>query len=107
MLVRKSRPAGRFTTTARSEANVPVHTDKLLGGSRLLGREAIDRQGVTRAKPPERLPTVLDRGEIECLFKHLEHPHKLVAALLYGGGLRLLEALRLRIQDNEHDAQQI
>jgi len=69
--------------------------------TQVMGREAIDLQGVTRAKRPELLPTVLDRGEIECPFKQLEQPHKLVAALLYGGGLRLLEALRLRNQDIE------
>jgi len=44
--------------------------------TQVLGREAIDLQGLTRAKRPERLPTVFDRGEIECLLKHLEQPHK-------------------------------
>ena len=51
--------------------------------------------------------TVFDRSEIERLFCHLEGTPKLVAALLYGAGLRLLECLRLRIQDIEFERGQI
>jgi len=74
---------------------------KVLGGDEL----ALD--DITRAKRPERLPTVFDRSEIERLFAHIEGTPKLVAALLYGAGLRLLEGLRLRIQDLEFERSQI
>lgn len=62
----------------------------------ILGREELALGDIASAKRPERLPTVFDRDEIERLFRHLDGTQKLVAALLYGSGLRLLEALRLR-----------
>jgi integron integrase len=74
---------------------------------RVLGREELALDNIARAKRPERLPTVFDRSEIERLFVHLEGTSKLVAALLYGAGLRLLEGLRLRIQDIEFQRSQI
>ncbi len=55
--------------------------------------------GIQRAKKPARLPTVLTRPEVSRLLSHLRGPSWLVASLLYGSGLRLLEALRLRIKD--------
>jgi len=73
----------------------------------VLGREEMTLDDITRAKRPERLPTVFDRSEIERLFVHMEGTPKLVAALLYGAGLRLLEGLRLRIQDIELERSQI
>jgi len=54
---------------------------------------------LVRADRPARLPTVLSRPEAATLLRHLPHPTNLVAGLLYGSGLRLLEALRLRIKD--------
>jgi integron integrase len=54
---------------------------------------------VARAKVPQRRPLVLTREEVARVLSHLRGPHHLVAQLLYGGGLRLLEALRLRVQD--------
>lgn len=55
--------------------------------------------GITRAKRPQRLPTVLTRGEVQALLGALQGTPRLVAALLYGSGLRLLEALSLRVKD--------
>ena len=54
---------------------------------------------VVRAKPPQRLPVVLARAEVRALLAELRGTPWLVAGLLYGGGLRILEALRLRAQD--------
>jgi integron integrase len=54
---------------------------------------------VTRARRPKRLPVVLSREEVRCLLDQLRGPYRVVASLLYGSGLRLLEALRLRIKD--------
>ncbi|MCK9488834.1 MAG: integron integrase [Xanthomonadales bacterium] len=55
--------------------------------------------GIQRAKKPTRLPTVLTQQEAAMLLAHLRGTQWLVASLLYGSGLRLLEALRLRIKD--------
>jgi integron integrase len=54
---------------------------------------------VTRASHSKRLPVVLDRGEVRSLLAQLHGTPWLVANLLYGSGLRLLEALRLRVKD--------
>ena len=54
-----------------------------------------------RAKRPKRLPVVLTRAEVEAVLARLDGVHRLVASLLYGSGLRLLEALRLRVKDVE------
>lgn len=54
---------------------------------------------VARANRPKRLPVVFTQKEIEQIFSHLHGDHRLIAQLLYGSGLRLLEALRLRICD--------
>ena len=54
-----------------------------------------------RAKRPKRLPVVLTRAEVEAVLAALDGVHRLVAQLLYGSGLRLLEALRLRVKDVE------
>ena len=56
-------------------------------------------QNVVRAKRPVRLPIVLTREEVRQLLGALEGTPRLVAMLLYGGGLRLIEAIRLRVQD--------
>lgn len=51
------------------------------------------------AQRPERLPVVLTIEEVREVMSSLEPPAKLVVQLLYGSGLRLLEALTLRIKD--------
>ena len=54
---------------------------------------------VVRAHRPKRLPTVLDKAEARRVIAHLRGDYWLIAGLLYGSGLRLLEALRLRVKD--------
>src|SRR5688572_22948985 len=54
---------------------------------------------VTRARRPKRLPVVLTRAEARRLLDQLHGPYRTSASLLYGSGLRLLEALRLRVKD--------
>ena len=56
-------------------------------------------EGVIRAKRPHRLPVVLSRDEAHAVLAELSGAPRLVALLLYGSGLRLLEALRLRVKD--------
>ena len=52
-----------------------------------------------RAFPRQRMPVVLSREECANLFSHLEGTARLMAELAYGAGLRLMELLRLRVQD--------
>jgi integrase len=54
---------------------------------------------VVRARRSRKLPVVLAREEVRSLLAAMKGTPRLVAAILYGGGLRLLEALRLRIKD--------
>jgi integron integrase len=56
-------------------------------------------QGVERAKRPSRLPVVLTRNEVHKIFTHLHGKDRLMAGLLYGSGLRLMECVRLRVKD--------
>ncbi|MHB8880947.1 MAG: integron integrase [Thermodesulfovibrionales bacterium] len=58
-----------------------------------------DIGGFTRAKRPERLPVVLSRDEVNRLLNELTGVKALMAWLLYGSGLRLMECLRLRVKD--------
>ena len=52
-----------------------------------------------RVKRPARLPVVLTRDEARRLFLNLHGRHRLMAGLLYGSGLRLMECIRLRVKD--------
>jgi integron integrase len=56
-------------------------------------------QGVERARKPARLPVVLSRDEVHKVFAHLHGQVRLMAGLLYGSGLRLMECIRLRVKD--------
>lgn len=58
-----------------------------------------DLSKTVRAKKPQRLPVVLSREEVRDILNELHGEHRLVGSLLYGSGLRLLEALQLRVKD--------
>ena len=60
-----------------------------------------------RSKRPRKLPVVLGREEVRRLLDAVEDAYRLPVALLYGGGLRLMEALRLRVKDIDLDRRQI
>jgi integron integrase len=62
---------------------------------------------VVRAQRSRRLPVVLTRAEVQQVLAHLEGTPHLVAVLLYGAGLRILDALRLRVKDLEFTRGQI
>ena len=62
---------------------------------------------VVAAKQPQRLPTVLTIEEARSLLGHMDGEPWLVSSLLYGGGLRLLEACRLRVLDLDFSMRQI
>lgn len=55
--------------------------------------------GVTRAKKPARIPVVLTTDEVHMILTQLEGVHNLLASVQYGSGLRLMEAVRLRVKD--------
>lgn len=65
----------------------------------VLGQDLGELPNAVRARAPQRLPVVLTRGEVRALLAQLSGAEWLVAALLYGAGLRLLEALTLRVKD--------
>lgn len=54
---------------------------------------------VVRARQSRKLPVVLTREEAEAVIARLSHVDRLIASLLYGSGLRLMEAIRLRVKD--------
>jgi integron integrase len=60
-----------------------------------------------RAKRPKRLPTVLTKEEVHKVLEAMSGTHQLMAKLLYGSGLRLMECLRLRVKDLDFAQRQI
>lgn len=66
---------------------------------RVLGVELDWLDGITQAKPSQRLPVVLTEAEVRAVLAHLEGVYWLIGMLLYGAGLRLMEAVRLRVKD--------
>jgi len=75
---------------------------------RVLGREIDGRIDFARSKKQRRLPVVLTQAEVRCLFEYIGNPtHNLMARLLYGCGLRLMECVRLRILDVDFGYRQI
>src|SRR6266566_329987 len=65
----------------------------------VLGRRFARPAGVVHAKEPGRVPVVLTREEVRAVLGRMQGTTRLVALLLYGSGLRLLEALTLRVKD--------
>jgi integron integrase len=65
----------------------------------ILHVEMDDFTSVARAKRKIHLPAVLSRGEVKKILSSLDGPYLLMAQLMYGCGLRLMECLRLRIKD--------
>jgi integron integrase len=65
----------------------------------VLGHELEELADVVRARRPTRLPVVLTRDEVRALLDRLTGANWLMASLLYGSGLRLLECVRLRAKD--------
>ena len=95
----------RFLAHLATEARVSAATQSQALGALLflyrhvLGRRLAQVGGLERAKRPVRLPVVLTPGEVRAVLSKLRGDAWLVAALLYGSGLRLMEALTLRVKD--------
>lgn len=60
-------------------------------------------ENIVRARQPKRLPTVLSKDEVAALLSCLEGTVQLIVLMLYGTGMRILECLRLRVQDVDFD----
>ena len=98
----------RFLSYLATERDVAASTQNQAKSALLflykevLGVELPWLDGVTQARVPKRLPVVLTRAEVARVLARIPAgPVQLVAGLLYGAGLRLLEALRLRVKDIE------
>ena len=66
-----------------------------------------DLEGIERAKRPQRIPTVFTAAETQAILAQLSGTPHLMAGLLYGAGLRLMECVRLRVKDVDFAYQQI
>jgi integron integrase len=64
-------------------------------------------ESVVRARPAVHVPVVLSRQEVQALLRQLDGRFRLIGQLLYGSGLRLMEALRLRVKDVDFEYSQI
>jgi len=95
----------QFLTALAVDRHVSASTqNQALAAILFLYKEVLERDpgwldGVVRAKRPRRLPVVLTRPEIEALLAALDGVAWIMAVLLYGSGLRLMECLRLRVKD--------
>ena len=89
-----------FLTYLALNENVSSSTqDQALAALLFLDREIGDFGNVIRARKPKRLPVVMTRGEVKSVLKCFVDEKWLIASVMYGGGLRLMECLQLRVQD--------
>jgi integron integrase len=73
----------------------------------VLAREIGDLGEVIRARKPKRMPIVMTREEVKAVLANLSGDKWLMASLMYGTGLRLMECLRLRVQDIDFTRKEI
>jgi integron integrase len=103
----------KFLTDLAVRGNVAASTqNQALSALIFLYREVLGvdlpwMENVTRAKRPQRLPVVLSRAEVERLLTMIDGEVWLMAALLYGSGMRLMECMRLRVKDVDFERRQI
>ena len=95
----------RFLSYLATDRNVAAATQNLALNAivflyeHVLERKLGDFSTFVRARGPRRLPVVLSRSEVQALLNNMTGVPYLLAALMYGGGLRLGEAIRLRVKD--------
>ena len=75
--------------------------------NKFLDRPLAELKNFRRAKKQRRLPVVLNRGEVANLLQHVPESSRLLISLLYGSGLRRIEAVRLRVKDIDFDHHQL
>ena len=94
-----------FLTHLAVERNVSASTQNQAKSALLylykevLGVELPWLDNVTQAKVPQRMPVVLTQAEVQAVLSRMDGTMWLIASLLYGSGLRIMEALRLRVKD--------
>jgi integron integrase len=94
-----------FLTHLAVEARVGASTqNQALQALLFLYRQVLDielpwLENITRASRPKRLPVVLSKAEVHSVLAELDGACWLIASLLYGSGMRLMEAHRLRVKD--------
>lgn len=102
-----------FLTHLAVEGEVAASTQNVARSALVfLYREVLDRPlpalpGLAPAKRPERLPAVFTRAEVTHILAQLDGTPHLLASLLYGSGLRLMECLRLRVKDIDLERHEI
>ena len=103
----------RFLNHLAVERGVAASTqNQALNALVFLYREVLELEmpqldGLIRARKSKRLPVVLTRTEVRAVLARLRGTPLLVASLLYGSGLRLLEALELRVKDLDFETREI
>ena len=107
-----SKEVNAFLTHLAVEGQVSASTqNQALSALLFLYRELLERdldlEGVIRARTRVRLPVVMSVEEVREVLERLDGAEALVAGLLYGAGLRLMEALRLRVKDLDFQRLQI
>jgi integron integrase len=103
-----------FITYLANEKNVAASTQNQAISSILflyrhvLGIE-LDEKGLVPIRPtkPKRVPTVLSKTEAQTVIRQMTGVYRLMAQLMYGSGLRLMEVLRLRVKDLDFENRQI
>lgn len=90
---------GRVTASTQRQALCAI----VFFYKRVLQQDVGDLGDFARARKPRTLPIVLSVGEVQALLENMRGMPKLIAAVMYGGGLRLNEALSLRVQDIDLD----
>lgn len=108
----KSADVESFLTWIAVDRKVAASTqNQALSAILFLFNKVLSREfqiDAVRAKTPERLPVVLSRREVASVFAELDQrPYRLMAELMYGAGLRLMECCRLRVKDIDFDRKQI
>ena len=104
---------GQFLTDLAEKQGVSASTqNQALNALVFLYREVLQMpvgklEPFVRAKRPKNLPIVLTKAEVQAVLKHMEGVPRLVAILLYGSGLRLLECLTLRVKDLDFERMEI
>ena len=102
-----------FLSHLAVEKNVAAATqNQALSALLFLYQQVLERKldfipGVERARRPPKLPVVFTRAEARAILAQLKGDYRLMAHLLYGSGLRLLECLRLRVKDIDFGYRQI
>jgi len=103
----------QYLSSLATQGNVSASTqNQALSALLFLYREVLGQDlpwldDVVRAKRTARLPVVLARDEVRAVLRQLRGTHRLMAILLYGAGLRLLECARLRVKDVDFARNQI